>query len=177
MLTDDPNVVALGEVGLDFFKEYSPRDQQEQWLRRFLHLAAETEKPLVIHCRDAHERIVGILREENLAPYRGMFHCYSGDAETARTLLDLGFDLSFTGTITYKKSEPVREALAMVPADRFHVETDCPFLAPVPFRGKRNEPAYVRRVLEEAAAIRQIAVDEAERLTEQNTRRLFGLGK
>ena len=175
-LLEHPKVVAVGEIGLDFFKNYSPRDEQETWFRRLLSVARRAKKPLVIHDREAHDRILEILKEEADGPYAGMFHCFSGDADVARRVLDLGFDLSFTGTITYPGNDAVREAVRLAPWDRIHVETDCPFLAPVPRRGKRNEPAYVRYVLEEVARIKGVGIEEADRRTEANTRRLFGIG-
>lgn len=172
-LLSHPKVVALGEVGLDFFKEYSPRADQERWFRRLCELAIKRDRPLVIHNRDADERTIAILREVSGGQCRGVFHCFSGDVGLARQVLDLGMDLSFTGAITYKNSRDVREVVGMAPADRIHIETDCPYLAPVPFRGKRNEPAYVAEVARMVAEIRGEPLEQIQRQTEANTRSLF----
>ena len=175
LLAREPKVVAVGEIGLDFYRDRSPRDAQERLFRAQVRVAQGAGLPIVIHDRDAHERVLAILREEARGPYRGMFHCFSGDDAVAGAVLDLGFDLSFTGAITYPKSDRARRVVRGAPWDRLHVETDCPFLAPVPRRGKRNEPALVARVVEEVAAIRGATAQEADARTEANTRRLFGL--
>jgi TatD DNase family protein len=169
-----PKVVAVGEIGLDFYRDRSPREAQERWFRAQVRLALDADRPIVIHDRDAHARVLAILREEG-GPYRGMFHCFSGDARIAEEVLALGFDLSFTGAITYPASDRAREVVRLAPWDRLHVETDCPFLTPVPHRGKRNEPAYVAQVVRAIAAIKGVTEAEAGARTEANTRRLFGL--
>jgi TatD DNase family protein len=140
-----PKVIALGETGLDFFKNYSPRDLQLTHFRKQVELAKELNKPLIIHCRDANKEIIEILSDyynkgDSLS---GIFHCFSGDQELADSALELGFYISFSGSVTFKKSEGLRDVAKTIPADRLFSETDCPFLAPIPMRGKRNEPAFV----------------------------------
>jgi TatD DNase family protein len=169
-----PKALALGEIGLDFFKNYAPRDVQIRAFQLQLELADELDMPIIIHDRDAHEETVGILREQGKAPYRGVFHCFAGDVDIARQVLDLGFYLSFTGAITFKKETRSHEVLRMAPRDRVMIETDAPFLTPTPYRGKRNEPAYVRFVAEKLAELWGIPVDLVARITSDNAYRLFG---
>ncbi len=168
-------VVALGESGLDFHYLHSPADAQEHALRAHLALAAELELPIVIHCRDAEERIAAIVRESGMPPRGGVIHCFTGNAAAAREFVALGFHISFSGIITFKNAREVREAAALVPDDRMMVETDAPYLAPEPYRGKRNEPAFVRRTLEVLAATRAAAPDRVADLTSENARRFFRL--
>jgi TatD DNase family protein len=154
-LAASKKVVAIGESGLDFHYMHSPRDAQEASLRAHLALAAELDLPIVIHCRDAEQQIVEVVRETGIPPRGGVIHCFTGDSNAAREFLALGFCISFSGIITFKNSAPIREAAAIVPDDRVMVETDSPYLAPEPFRGKRNEPAYVTRTLEMLANLRR----------------------
>ena len=144
-LAQSQRVVAIGESGLDFHYLHSPVEEQEQSFRRHLNLAAELDKPIVIHCRDAEARLVAIVREEGLPAAGGVIHCFTGDAKAAEAFLELGFVISFSGIVTFKNADAVREAARIVPADRVLVETDAPYLAPEPYRGRRNEPALVRR--------------------------------
>ncbi|HEY4744093.1 MAG TPA: TatD family hydrolase, partial [Desulfuromonadaceae bacterium] len=137
-----PKVVAIGEIGLDFYRDRSPRDRQEQVFRGFLRLAAEVDKPVIIHDRDAHGRVLAILREERTE--RGVLHCFSGDSAMAAEAIAMGFHISIPGTVTYPANEALRRVVADTSLDRMLVETDCPYLSPVPHRGTRNEPAYVR---------------------------------
>ena len=174
-LSRDPRVVAVGETGLDFHYDLSPRDVQEACFRRSISLARQVGKPLVIHVREAEEACVGVLREEGLPPAGGVIHCFTGDSKAARAYLNLGLHVSVAGIVTFKTAEPIREALRLVPDDRLLVETDAPFLAPVPFRGKRNEPAHVRLVAEKVAEVRGQPVAEVAERTAENARRLFGL--
>jgi len=148
-------VVAIGESGLDFHYMHSPPDAQEASLRAHLALASELDLPIVIHCRDAERRLVEIVRESGIPTRGGVIHCFTGDTNAAREFLALGFCISFSGIITFKNSAPIREAAAIVPDDRVMVETDSPYLAPEPYRGKRNEPAYVTRTLEMLANLRR----------------------
>jgi TatD DNase family protein len=167
-----PRVVAIGEIGLDFYRDLSPRRVQEEVFARQLGLAAEAGLPVIVHDRDAHRRVIEILRSEKTSC--GVMHCFSGDLNLARQALDLGLYISFAGSITYngrKAGEIIRKA----PLDRLLVETDCPYLAPVPYRGKRNEPAYVKHVLERMAGLLGKPFEELEELTEENARRLFNL--
>lgn len=168
-----PRVVAIGEIGLDFFKEYSPREQQFFRFRQQIKLAREVNLPVIIHDRDAHEEILKVLREEKAEEIGGVFHCFSGNRDFARKCLDMGFYISFTGMITFPKAVDLQEVAAYVPLDRFMVETDAPFLSPVPNRGKRNEPAHVRLVAQKIAEIRGIPLTEVERCTTENARALF----
>lgn len=172
-LCERDECVAVGETGLDYFKEYSPRADQQVNFRRHLELAVELDKPVVVHCRDAHEDNVALLREH--PGVRGVMHCYTFGPDELAPYLELGFYISFSGVVTYKKNDANREAARQVPLDRLLVETDCPFLAPEGKRGKRNEPAYVRTVLEQVARTRDADVDEIEAATDANAARLFGL--
>jgi TatD DNase family protein len=171
-LADDPKVVAIGEMGLDFYRDLSPRHVQEQGFRDQISLARKKGLPVVIHDRDAHAKVMQILKDEKVS--NGVLHCFSGDVNMARQAVDLGLYLSFAGPITYNGTK-AREIIGKIPADRILVETDCPYLTPVPFRGKRNEPAYVRYVLERVAAILGRPLEDADRITEQNTKTLFAL--
>jgi TatD DNase family protein len=155
-LATSKKVVAIGESGLDFYYKHSPPDAQEASLRAHLALAGELDLPIVIHCRDAERRMVEIMREVGIPPRGGVIHCFTGNAVAARQFRALGFCTSFSGIVTFKNAAPIREAAAMVPDDRVMVETDAPYLAPEPYRGKRNEPAYVMRTLEMVANLRHV---------------------
>ena len=168
-------VVAIGESGLDFFYKHSPIEAQEQSLRAHLKLAAELGKPIVIHCRDAEARLAEIVREEGLPPAGGVVHCFTGDSKAAEAFLALGFDISFSGILTFKNAGKLREAAQIVPSDRVMVETDAPYLAPEPYRGQRNEPAFVRRTLEVLAEVRNQNVDDLAERSASNSTRLFAL--
>lgn len=172
-LCERPDCVAVGETGLDFFKEYSPRDAQVESFRWHLELARELEKPVVVHCRDAHERTVELLR--SVPGVRGVMHCYTMGPDELPPYLELGFYISFSGVVTYPKNDANRAAARGVPAERLLVETDCPFLAPQGRRGRRNEPAFVRTVLERIADERGVAWSELAERTSANAARLFGL--
>ena len=173
-LARHPKVVAYGEIGLDYHYDHSPREIQRQRFREQIHLARELALPLVIHTREAQEDTVMILREEGAVDVGGVFHCFSGDAWLAKDALDLGFYLSFSGVLTFKNATMLRDIAKTVPLDRLMVETDCPYLAPVPYRGKRNEPAYVQYVAEILAEIRgNGSVESIARATVENTKRVF----
>ena len=173
-LARHPKVVAYGEIGLDYHYDHSPREIQRQRFREQIHLARELALPLVIHTREAQEDTVMILREEGAVDGGGVFHCFSGDAWLAKDALDLGFYLSFSGVLTFKNATMLRDIAKTVPLDRLMVETDCPYLAPVPYRGKRNEPAYVQYVAEILAEIRgNGSVESIARATVENTKRVF----
>jgi TatD DNase family protein len=171
-LADDARVVAIGEIGLDYYRDLSPRHAQEQAFRDQIAVARKKGLPIVVHDRDAHTKVMQILKEENVT--RGVLHCFSGDAGIAKQALDLGLYLSFAGPITYGGNKAA-EIIRKVPADRLLIETDCPYLAPVPFRGKRNEPAYVKLVLVRMAEILARPASEVEELAEANTRACFSL--
>jgi len=172
-LLDHPKVVAIGEVGLDFYRNISPPEVQRRYLRLFLGWARETGKPLVIHTREAEEDVLAILKEQNNSGWRGVFHCFSGDLKMAGKVLDLGFFISFTGNITFKNSRSV-EVMREVPIEKMLLETDSPFLSPVPHRGKRNEPAYVHFVAQKIAEVKGLPMDEVARITSENAQELFG---
>jgi TatD DNase family protein len=173
-LAQHPKVVAYGEIGLDYHYDHSPREIQRQRFREQIHLARELALPLVIHTREAQEDTVMILREEGAVDVGGVFHCFSGDMWLAKDALDLGFYLSFSGVLTFKNATMLRDIAKTVPLDRLMVETDCPYLAPIPYRGKRNEPAYVQYVAETLAEIRgNGSVESVARATVENTKRVF----
>jgi len=174
-LAADDNVVAIGEIGLDFYRNLSSQEIQVQHFREQLWLAREVSLPVIIHDRDAHQKVLQILQEEKAETMGGVIHCFSGDWEMAKACLDLGFYISIPGTITFKKSDAYHKLVRDLPLDRMLVETDCPFLAPYPFRGKRNEPAYVQYVAETVARIKRIAQEELAKITTQNAQKLFNL--
>lgn len=170
-----PKVVGIGETGLDYHYDHSPRPAQRSAMRRFVALARRTKLPLVVHLRSADEDAATILREEHAGEVGGVIHCFSGDAASARRFLDLGFHLSFSGILTFKNADALRAAARATPADRLMVETDAPFLAPVPHRGRRNEPALVVFTAAALAEVRGEALERVAATTRENTRRLFRL--
>lgn len=170
-----PRVVAIGEIGLDFYRLRSPAAAQEVWFRRQLDLACTLKMPVIIHTREATEATLKILREYRGRLAGGIMHCFAGSLTEARNFLDLGLHLSFSGTLTYPKAGPLREVAQEAPLDRLLVETDCPYLPPQPWRGKRNEPAYVVATARQLAAVKGLSLDEVARATWENTLRVFGL--
>ncbi len=174
-LARSARVVAIGESGLDFHYLHAPREVQEASLRRHLELAAELDRPIVIHCREAEARLVEIVREAGMPPRAGVIHCFTGDAVAAREFLALGFYISFSGILTFKNAGALREAALAAPDDRVLVETDAPYLAPEPYRGRVNEPAYVARTLEVLARLRGSDPETLGACVLENASRLFGL--
>ena len=170
-----PKVVAIGEMGLDFFRDRSPRPIQREVFRQQLRLARKVNLPIVIHDRDAHEEVMQILEEEDLPEAGGVMHCFSGDTGLAKRVLAMGLYISIAGPVTYPKNNLLREVAAMTPPGRLLIETDAPFLPPNPFRGKRNEPAYVRYTAEKVAALRGKTTDYIGRLCQENLRELIGV--
>ncbi|HEY7549022.1 MAG TPA: TatD family hydrolase [Hyphomicrobiaceae bacterium] len=169
-----PKVVAIGEAGLDYFYDNSPREAQERGFRNHIAAARATRLPLVIHTRDADADTAAILTEETArGPFPAVLHCFTGGAELARTGLDLGLYVSFSGIVTFKKSEALRAVARAVPLDRLLVETDAPFLAPGKYRGKRNEPAYVVETAAVLAQLKGISPQELARATTENFFRLY----
>jgi TatD DNase family protein len=168
----EPAARAVGEIGLDYHYNFAPRDVQQQVFREQIRLARRRQLPIVIHMREAADDTFQILSEEPSG--EGVFHCFTGDRAMARDALDLGFYLSFAGIVTFPKASDIRDAAAIVPDDRLLVETDSPFLAPVPHRGKRNEPAYVGRVIETLASIRGVSAGEIDAITTENFLRFVG---
>jgi TatD DNase family protein len=179
-LADNPKVKAIGEVGLDFYRDTN-REQQREALLFFLGVAREQRLPLVFHVRsgpgmDAHDEILEIIsRLTPAARPAGVVHTYSGTAEQARHYLEFGLYISFSGVLTFSNAEAIQQAAAWVPLDRVLIETDCPYLAPAPYRGKRNEPAYVRLVAEKLAEIKQTPIEYVLKKTEENAYRLLNL--
>lgn len=166
-------VVAIGEIGLDYHYDFSPRDQQREVLRRFIALAREVHKPVVIHTREADDDTLAILKEERASEVGGVLHCFSGGPQLARAALDLGFDLSFSGIVTFPSATEVHEVARFVPADRYLVETDSPYLAPVPMRGKKCEPAFVVHTARRLAELRGVAEEQVAEETTANFVRRF----
>jgi TatD DNase family protein len=173
-MAQHPKVVAIGEAGLDYFYDNSPRDAQAEGLRRQIAAAQATGLPLVIHARDADDDIAAILEQEMARkPFAAVLHCFTGGKQLARRGLDLGLYISFSGILTFKKSEALRAIAADVPLERLLVETDAPFLAPGKYRGKRNEPAYVVETARELASVKGISEDALARATTENFFRLY----
>lgn len=171
-LARDPSCVAIGETGLDCFRDTTPLEQQEHSLRAHLALARELDKPVIFHCRDAFEPLFRVLDDEE--PVRGVMHCFSGGIPEAKKSLELGLHLSFAGPLTYPKNDMLREACAYTPIDRVLVETDAPFLPPQSRRGRRNEPALIIETLTRLAEVRGLSLEDAAAATYDNTIRLFG---
>jgi TatD DNase family protein len=164
---------AIGEIGLDYHYDFSPRDVQQAVFRAQIRLARELRRPVVIHTRDADADTIAILRQEGGGDVRGVLHCFTGDLALARAALDLGFYISFAGILTFPKAGELRGVAKQVPRDRLLIETDSPFLAPIPFRGKRNEPAYVVRIAELLGEIHGVGAETAAAHTTANFHALF----
>lgn len=165
-------VLAVGEIGLDFYRDLSPRDSQERVFREQLALAAELNKPVVIHSRSAHSKTLQVLREMT-PPRGGIAHCFSGSLKELNAFLELGFYISIAGPVTYAGSHELRELLKDIPAERLLLETDAPYLSPLPYRGKRNEPSFIRATYERVALVLEIDPDSLARLVQANVARLF----
>jgi len=173
-LAQQAKVVALGEIGLDFFYDHSPREVQLRCFEEQVELALELDLPVIIHDREAHGETLRVLKRHR-GNLRGVVHCFSGDGAMARECLEMGFYLSVAGPVTYKKADQLRAVVKEIPVERLLVETDCPYLAPQPFRGKRNEPAFVVETARRVAEVKGVEPRDLERATEENARRLFGL--
>ncbi len=171
----EAKVIGFGEMGLDFFRNLSPKEDQEKVFRRQLGMARAVGKPVVIHCRDAHAEILGILADEKAGETGGVMHCFSGDVEIARRCLDLGLFISLAGPVTYKNARALPDVARFVPEDQLVVETDCPYLPPTPHRGQRNEPAYVALTAARIAELRGVDSAELAETTTRNAARLFRL--
>ena len=172
-LARSPEVVGFGEIGLDFFRDLSPRDIQRKRFDDLIHLGLELGLPLIIHDRDAHQEVYDHLAAAGAN--RGIIHCFSGDYQLAVKFLDMGFHISIPGTVTFPKDEDLRDTVRRLPLDALLIETDAPFLAPVPKRGRRNEPALIRHTAAEVARLKGIEPEEAASATSANARALFGL--
>jgi len=176
LLTSSGRVIALGEIGLDYHYDHSPRDTQREVFALQLRMAREVNLPVIIHSREADEETVEVIRAEVSASgggRAGVMHCFSGSLAMAEQVLELGFMISFAGNVTFKKAEPLREVARRVPSDKLLIETDCPYMSPVPLRGRRNEPAHVVETARCLAALRGVEVEEIGRLTSANFARFF----
>jgi len=171
----EAKVVGFGEMGLDFFRNLSPPEAQREVFRRQISMARELGRPLVIHCRDAHDETLAILAEERAREVGGVMHCFSGDVQIARRCLDLGLFISLAGPVTYKNARALPEVARFVPEDRLVVETDCPYLPPTPHRGKRNEPAYVALTAAFVAGLRGVTSEALGAAVTANAATLFGI--
>ena len=173
-LCQNEKIKAIGEIGLDYYYEDIPRDIQQKAFRMQMHLAKEVDLPVIVHEREAHDDGMRIVKE--FPGVTGVFHCYSGSAEMARQLVKMGWYIGFTGVLTFKNARKAVETAASIPLDRIVIETDCPFMAPEPFRGKRNDPGYLYRMAERRAEIRGITPEEAAAITTENAKRLYRIG-
>lgn len=172
-LAKHPKVIAIGETGLDFYRTESAQSWQLERFRTHIGVAKELKKPLIIHSRQARQETIQILKEENAKEIGGVMHCFTEDWEMASKALDLGFYVSFSGIITFKNAEELRDVIKKMPLDRILVETDCPYLAPVPMRGKSNEPAYVKYVAEKVAELKGVSFDQIVEQTTKNFNQCF----
>ncbi|MBQ9914672.1 MAG: TatD family hydrolase [Clostridia bacterium] len=168
-----PKVVAIGEIGLDYYYDNSPRELQKKWFQRQIELAKELDLPYVVHDRDAHADCMEIIKKSGY--FRGVMHCYSGSCEMARELLELGFYISFAGPVTFKNGRKAKEAAIYVPMERLLIETDSPYLTPEPYRGQRNDSSYVQYVAKEIAALKGLTIEETARITRENGKCFFGI--
>ncbi|HEX7065172.1 MAG TPA: TatD family hydrolase [Bacillales bacterium] len=174
-LASHPKVVALGEMGLDYHWDKSPKDIQIEVFKRQIELAKQVRLPIIIHNREATGDIIEVLKEQNAAEVGGIMHCFSAGLQEARECLDMNFYISFGGPVTFKNAKLPKEVAKEIPLDRLLVETDCPFLSPHPYRGKRNEPARVKLVAEKIAELKEMDYEELAQITFDNARRLFGI--
>lgn len=174
-LSAHPKVVALGEMGLDYYWDKSPKEIQKEVFRKQIALAKRVKLPIIIHNREATQDIVDILKEERAEEVGGVMHCFSGSEEVAKECMKMNFYISFGGPVTFKNAKKVKEVAAEIPLERLLIETDCPYLTPHPFRGKRNEPAHVKLVAEEIALLKNLPFEEIASVTTENAKKLFGI--
>jgi len=175
-LINNEHVIAWGEIGLDFHYDNSPRDVQVEVFKRQLRAARECDLPVVIHTREAETETIEILQSEYEGAHRrGVFHCFSGSMDLAQHAIEIGFMISFSGIVTFKKADELRAVASQVPLDRLLIETDCPYLTPIPYRGKRNEPAYVVEVARCLSMLHEVDIEKLARITTENFNRFFGL--
>ncbi len=172
-MAQHPKVLSIGEIGLDYYYETIPRQVQQKAFRMQMELAKELDMPVIVHERNAHDDGMRIVKE--FPGVTGVFHCYSGSAEMARQQVNMGWFIGFTGVLTFKNARKAVETAASIPLERIVLETDCPFMAPEPFRGKRNDPGYLYRMAEQLAQIRDISVEEVHEATTANAKRLYRL--
>jgi TatD DNase family protein len=176
-LAREEKVVGWGEIGLDFYRNHSPQKVQLTRFRELLRVGREVDLPIILHDRDAHREILDILHQEGSGPWHGVFHCFSGDLEMAREVIKMGFFLSIPGTVTFKSATLQQEIVRRIPLEKILLETDCPYLAPEPHRGKRNEPAFVKNTAEKVASLKGLSLDDVARITSLNVKCLFGIGE
>ena len=172
-LASHKKVVAIGEIGLDYHYDDTDLETQKIWFKKQLNLAKELDMPVVIHDRESKGECIQILKEKNIT--KGVFHCFSGSAETAKEILKMGFNISFTGVLTFKNAKRAIQALEVIPLDRLFIETDCPYMAPEPFRGTRNDSSLVYRIAEKIAELKGLSVQEIIDITTDNARKFFGI--
>ncbi|GGJ75882.1 TatD DNase family protein [Anoxybacillus voinovskiensis] len=176
-LAAHPKVVALGEMGLDYYWDKSPKDVQKDVFRKQIALAKKVKLPIIIHNREATADILTILQEENAQEVGGIMHCFTGSVEVAKQCIAMNFYISFGGPVTFKNAKKPKEVAKEIPLEHLLIETDCPYLTPHPFRGKRNEPSYVKYVAEAIAELKGISVEEVARQTTENAKKLFGINR
>ncbi|WNS75538.1 TatD family hydrolase [Bacillus sp. DTU_2020_1000418_1_SI_GHA_SEK_038] len=174
-LSSHPKVVALGEMGLDYYWDKSSKEIQKEVFRKQIQLAKKVKLPIIIHNRDATADIVAILKEEGASEVGGIMHCFSGSSETAKECVEMNFYISLGGPVTFKNAKKPKEVAEVIPMEKLLIETDCPYLAPHPYRGKRNEPSYVKLVAEQIAEIKNVSVEEVARITTENAKKIFGI--
>lgn len=175
MLSSNPKVVAIGEIGLDYYYDQSNKETQKYWFERQIELAKELQLPVIIHDRDAHEDTVNIVKKTNAKQVGGIFHCFSGSAQMAMELLKLNFYISIAGPVTFKNAKKLVEVVKTVPLDKLLIETDCPYLAPEPFRGKRNNSGYLVHTIRKIAEIKGLSASEVAETTLMNGKRIFNI--
>ena len=174
-LSGDPKCVAIGEIGLDYYWPEPEHDLQKKWFRRQINLAREVKLPVVIHSRDAAADTLTILKEENAAENGGVVHCFSYSAEVAKQCVDMGFYIGVGGVITFQNGRKLKETVDILPLDKIILETDCPYLAPTPHRGKRNSSLYLPLVVEAISEIKGVSAEEVIRITEENAEKMYGI--
>lgn len=176
-LAAHPKVVALGEMGLDYYWDKSPKDVQKDVFRKQIALAKKVKLPIIIHNREATADILTILQEENAQEVGGIMHCFTGSVEVAKQCIAMNFYISFGGPVTFKNAKKPKEVAKDIPLEHLLIETDCPYLTPHPFRGKRNEPSYVKYVAAAIAELKEISLEEVARQTTENAKKLFGINR
>jgi TatD DNase family protein len=174
-LSAHPKVMALGEMGLDYYWDKSPKEIQKEVFRKQIQLAKKVNLPIIIHNRDATADIVEILKEEKADTVGGIMHCFSGSVEIAKECVEMNFYISLGGPVTFKNAKQPKKVAEEIPLERLLIETDCPYLTPHPFRGKRNEPSYVKLVAEEISRIKGVPFEEVSRITTENAKKIFGI--
>ena len=174
-LITHPKTLAVGETGLDFFKDWAPRENQYELFRNSIAIAKKHKKPLIIHCRDAEEETFQVLKEEGASEVGGVFHCFVGNADFEKRAREINFMVSLTGVVTFKNAKALQEAVKEIPLEQIMLETDCPYMAPEPFRGKKSEPMHVYQIALKVAELKGLSLEEVAEITTKNAERLFGI--